>query len=418
MASGPLSTPVVAEPTPGPLPRPLRPIHALAAFLVMAVVLGSWVWASHRFFPASAQDGERPPFPGSSLLAGWFHFDGGWYTDIAEAGYSLIPGAQSNVAFFPAYPLLMRWLGPLFGSATTAGVAITFVCGATAVTLFGRWVRDKLPAGAQRYALVALLLYPYSWFLYGAVYADALFLAASLAAFSLLERDRTVAAGVLGFVAAATRPVGPAVVIGLVVRQLERRDALRYRDVQLPRLRNPVRLPVGIVWHRLRWRDGGVLLSAGGFLAYSGFLWARWGDPLLFSTVQQYWAQEAGPVTWFKLHLAGIILLEPREHALYAPGCVLQGIFAVGTLLLVPRLVRRFGWGYGLLVFFLVAVPVIGSKDFQGLGRYLLASFPVFALTGEWLAGRSVRTRRLVVGTGAVLLAFWSHTYARGFYVS
>ena len=38
----------------------------------------------------------------------WARWDSGWYLDIAEHGYSFVPGKQSNVAFFPLYPDLIR----------------------------------------------------------------------------------------------------------------------------------------------------------------------------------------------------------------------------------------------------------------------------------------------------------------------
>ena len=84
----------------------------------------------------------------------------------------------------------------------------------------------------------------------------------------------------------------------------------------------------------------------------------------------------------------------------------------------MPRLIRRFGWGYGVLVAGLMAIPALGSKDFQGTGRYLLAAFPLFALAGEWLAGRSARVRGSLLAASALLLLLWAHLFARGFYVA
>src|SRR5258706_3074989 len=36
------------------------------------------------------------------------HWDGGWYTIIAEHGYVRVPGPQQPSAFFPLLPLLSR----------------------------------------------------------------------------------------------------------------------------------------------------------------------------------------------------------------------------------------------------------------------------------------------------------------------
>src|SRR5689334_10637806 len=42
-------------------------------------------------------------------------YDSGWYRGIAADGYAFIPGGRSNLAFFPLYPLLMRYGGHLLG---------------------------------------------------------------------------------------------------------------------------------------------------------------------------------------------------------------------------------------------------------------------------------------------------------------
>jgi len=404
----------LADDGPGAIPTPTA-ARVAGLFVALAVLLTAWIWVSDAGF-GHAKEHPEATFAGSEVLTGWVHFDADWYRYIAEDGYELREGQQSNVAFFPAYPLLMRALRSPFGSTYGAGIAITFTCGLAAAVLFAGWCRERLDGDARRLAIALLLLYPYAWYLFGAVYADALFLAASLAAFTALERDRTLLAGLFGALAAATRPVGPAVVMALMVRQIERRGALR---TTTRRWRGRSwELPVGIEWRKLQPSDGFVAISAVGFAAYSGYLWWRWGDPLLFSTVQKYWKQPSGPVTWLKLHLGGIILFKLRDRWLYIIGCLLQGGLAVGAMLLVGRIRRSFGWGYATLVAVSMGIPLLGSKDFQGLGRYLLAAFPVFAWAGLWLARRPTQTRRKVLVASAALLLLWSHLYARGYYVA
>ncbi len=418
---------------------------AVGAYLVLAVILAALVSFSHDNFSA----GEYTPdyeVTTPHVLEGWYQFDAGWYDRIATRGYDHVPDSQSPVAFFPAYPLAIRAVSPLVGgNEGAAGTLVTFLCGIVSVALFALWSRDHLEARAVPWAIAALLLFPYSWYLVGAVYADALFLAAGLAAFVLLERDRPLLAGLAGAVASGARPVGPAVVLGLVVVTLERRGALvplaartpalgvqrqraaatSTKAARLERWRSRLRTwlvglgaPRSVNWRRLRSGDGWVLLSAGGFVAYSGYLWVRFGDPLLFNSVQRYWDQPSGPATWVKAHLWGNILLNFADKPRYLLGCLFQGALTVSAILLVPRLIRRFGWGYGLLVFALMGVPLLGSKDFQGTGRYLLAAFPLFALAGEWLADRPPRVRGAVLATSAALLLLWTHLYARGFYVA
>lgn len=82
-------------------------------------------------------------------------------------------------------------------------------------------MRARLPHRAAVLAVVVLLVYPYAFYLYGPMYADSLFLLSAVGAFALLERRWYLAAGLVGALATAGRPVGVAVVAGLVVRTLE-----------------------------------------------------------------------------------------------------------------------------------------------------------------------------------------------------
>ena len=57
---------------------------------------------------------------GIDPLDDWARWDGRWYVEIAEHGYTYDPNAQSSVAFFPLYPALMRLLTLPFGTDHTA----------------------------------------------------------------------------------------------------------------------------------------------------------------------------------------------------------------------------------------------------------------------------------------------------------
>ena len=91
-------------------------------------------------------------------------------------------------------------------------------------------------------------------------------------------------------------------------------------------------------------------------------------------------------------------------------------LLALVALALVPLVVRRLGWGYGAFVIALLVIPLLGTKDFQGVGRYVLAAFPCFAVAGQLLTRRRLlRVGWLVVSGGLLLLL--SSGYARGYYV-
>jgi hypothetical protein len=351
-------------------------------------------------------------FRGDGVLGGLARYDGGWYHHISQFGYrSHRPGVQSPVAFFPGYPLAMRYTGSVIGDNALGGIVVTAMCGLGVAVLFSAWCRARLAPTAATTAVLLLLLYPYGFYLYGVMYAEALFLCATLLAFHLVERDHPVAAGVVGAVASLTRPVGIAVAVGLALRVLERRGALG-RPAGPARLAVPTRIDL----RRVRPGDAGVLLSLAGLAGYAGFLWAEYGDPFLFSEVERYWDQPPGPRTWLKVEL----LQDLRFHITspFVWGLVVQGTLALLAVASVPFVGRRFGWGYAGYVFVALAIALVGTKDFQGLGRYVLAAFPVFALLGELLTERPRTLRYAAIACSGLALVLAAAGFAHGLYLS
>ena len=146
------------------------------------------------------------------------------------------------------------------------------------------------------------------------------------------------------------------------------------------------------------------------------FLWRRFGDPLLFSEVERYWGHTPEPRTWLKADLVGYVTR--HGDTFYVRNMVIQGVLAAGALLLVPRIGRRFGWGYGAYVLVAVGIPAVATNNFQGLGRYMLAAFPVIALVGEQLARLVAPARAVVLIASALALAWMMSGFARGLYLS
>jgi hypothetical protein len=379
-------------------PNTLRTGAWRAARLYLAIAAAMVVVAWQSLLHTGRVIRYHVEFWGDGVLGGLAHYDGGWYTMIATTGYSAHqPGMQSPVAFFPGYPLAMRYLGAIVGNEVIAGIVITIVSGVGISVLFWTWCRVRMAEVAATTALLALLLYPYGFFLYGVVYADALFLLATLAAFWATEHDRPLLAGLAGAVATLTRPVGIAVVVGIVVRTLERRGALRRPSW--------MGLPTRLSLARSVWRPGDalVLLSLAGLVAYCVFLWHRFGDPFLFSAVEEHWGQEPGPRTWFKVAFFEQLRYHPGSW--FSWGLVAQAVVALAAVATVPLVGRRFGWGYAAYLLAVLAIPLVGTKDFMGLGRYGLAAFPVFALVGEALATRPPRQRQAVLAMSGCGLA-------------
>lgn len=345
---------------------------------------------------------------GLHWVDGWFRFDSGWYWGIAQTGYSYTPGSQSSIAFFPVFPLVTRAVTWLFGdvhdgaAVQVSGQLLALAFGLGAVLLFGSWVWQRLPRRSAVLAVAVILAYPYTLFLHGTMYADGLFLVLAIGAFMLLDRRWYLAAGLVGALAVASRPFGVAVAVGLVVRTLEmladRPGTAGWRDLVRA-------IP------RVRLRHTGVLLAFGGLVLWMVYLAASFGDPLAFVETESSpgWDQGVGPHTWFKVAFLGTI-----RHGYWsmAANLVPQALACLLVVLLIPRVARRFGWGYAAYTAVVIAIPILGTKDFMGAGRYALAAFPALGAAGDWLAERPRWVSAVVIGLMAAVMVVLTWYFA------
>jgi hypothetical protein len=417
--------PPVADLPPEPPPRARWwTVHPLALTLVafLAIALAVWFIAYWSVLhpPAVRPVGTQPP--GSADLPTWFRgwaqWDGGWYQQISREGYSYQVGVTSSVAYFPVYPFLIRVLGlaaPGAPSPLVIGSLITLASGTASMALLWTWCRSRYTAARATTAVLLLAVFPYSIYLYGPVYADALFLAGVLGSFVLLERNRVLAATLVCAVTSGVRPAGFIIAVVLVLRLVEIRRGERALADPSWSQRSWLRRWSPRVLHPKDWI---ILGSASGFLAYCCYLATRFGDPLAFSATQASpgWDQPAGPRTWFKVAMFNEIAREPLGPA--ALGLLFQASIVLVVLVAAAFAGRRIGWAYAWLMVLLAAMVTLGSKDFQGAGRYLIpAMVPVVALASGFLSRHRV-LRVVVIGAGFVLLGYYASWFAKGNYLA
>src|SRR5207245_1648966 len=92
-----------------------------------------------------------------ALLTVW---DGRWYRTVVERGYLLLPGRQSDPAFFPLLPVLERTLHVVGLPFSVAGVVLAnlgFLVGLLALYELGR---ELLPEQDARRAATYLAIFP------------------------------------------------------------------------------------------------------------------------------------------------------------------------------------------------------------------------------------------------------------------
>ncbi len=365
----------------------LVPIVALCA---VAAALGAWRLQLRTPGAAAVHLADY-------FSMGWVGWDSGWYKRIAEQGYSYTPGTQSSVAFFPLYPLAIRVFMALGASVYSGGILVTLLCGPLAVVLFTAWARTRVDERTALQAGLLFALYPFSFYLYGVMYSDALFVLLVVSAFLLLEKGYLVPAVVLGAISTAARPVAPAVVLGLLARRLEWKYARGER------------------WTL---QDFLPVFSGLGFACYVLYLGQKFGVPFAFVETQGApgWDQAPGWSTWLKVHWFHVVFLE-GNNAEVVLRYTIHALLTVIALLLVKPTVRLLGWGYGIFILAVVGLPAVGTKDFMGMGRYLLSAFPLF-LTVALLLRERPRLRQAILAVSAVAIVLLSWAFGRELYIS
>ena len=198
---------LVGEPVPPrtrPLTRSLLLLRAAGAGLVLTLIpiLLGMVLSRESF--------------GSAAYLSLCRWDGGWYTTIADYGYHEYPewrpGLQTNLAFFPAYPLLGRGIHWLTGLS----FPFALLLGAQLAS-WGFWAllihilqERKIPPGVIVASVLFLWTQPAAFYLVVA-YSESLFLLALLAFVVGCEQPKpgwSFLGGMAGLVMTATRLVG------------------------------------------------------------------------------------------------------------------------------------------------------------------------------------------------------------------
>ena len=197
----------------------LSRLVTLGTFLVLHVV-GPNGRLSSQFY--------RSPL---GLLGAW---DGVWYQRVAAHGYIFIPGRQSDTAFFPLYPILLRGLHVFELPYTAAGAIISNAALAVGLVAFYELSCKFVPEDTAVRSAVFVAIAPLA-FIYSMSYPESILLAliaiALLAAFS----DRWGLAAVVGTLAGLTRPEAVVLAIPLAAHAWHQRGRLdgRRRGVAL-----------------------------------------------------------------------------------------------------------------------------------------------------------------------------------------
>jgi hypothetical protein len=333
--------------------------------------------------------------------------DSGWYYQIARYGYTegagaYVPGGRSGIAFFPAYPLLMSYVGRAFGRRPAdlyfGGLLVSWVAFVLAMIAIYHLARLDLPRPRAARAALLTAIFPFGFY-FGAVYTEALFLASIVSSVYFFRTRRWILGGLFGALATATRANGILVWPALAWMAWQQyREASAWRNGRSAPLTAEDAKDTDnkkATLHAVL----GLLLVPAGIGLYSLYIYQLTGNPLEWAATIQRWGYYPGgsPLSVFA-GLGRAILTSPYAFLAgerMAPYDTLNGLAALGAVISVPFVWGRFGAAYGLFMAANLWLP-LSSGQIEGLGRYVAVLFPMFI----WLASlraRSISTALIVI---------------------
>jgi hypothetical protein len=308
------------------------------------------------------------------LLTSW---DGLWYRRVAEHGYLLLPERQSDPAFFPLFPMLLRGVHALGLGYAAAGLIVANLALLLALAAFYGLTAELLGEGVARRATVYVSIFPLSY-VFSMGYPESLVLAALSLAGLYGLRGQWGRAGLWAAAGALARPGGAFVALPLLA----------------------------IAWHRRRRTSpletgraaGAVLAPVAAFVSFPLYLAYVLHDPLAWSHAESRWGRHFSP-------LGVVDAIRNLPTAFGHSAWVARDLGALVAYLVLIALTRRLraplSWQLAGLA--IVALPAF-SGSFNSIARFGLLAPPVF--WGLARLGRNPRADRAIrIASVALLVA-------------
>lgn len=382
------------------------------------LVLPFWAFCLSRmliFFVGYVGDVYFPTDPGHwvaapdrAFLSMWSKWDSQWYVQIAREGYFFRPMQQSNVAFFPLYPLSMRVLSRLTtGNLVLAGILISNVAFLWALVFLYRLAALELgDRESARRTVFYLAFFPTAFF-FSALYTESTFLLFAVATIYFARRRFWLLAAIAGVLASMTRN------LGVLLWALVTWEWLRCHGWRITQAHH------GQAWCNLRiglrehWHEIVVLATIPlGLFLYMAFLKMNFDRPFAFLEAQAGWGRSnVGPVAVLLRDLVALVEFESNRSYINRFLNVATVFAILGT---VPFIWRKLGEGYAIYVLILVLVPI--SSATMSMTRYALTIFPFFIMLGWW--GRHPTIDRTLLATFAILLGLLTTIFVNWIFVA
>lgn len=368
----------------------------LSAFLVWRIGILVFAFLGLRFVPLFSNNflgGGFSNYITNPLFWGHLNFDGEHYLTVAQIGYQSL-----TYFYFPVFPLLVRFIGNLFGGGFFNLAIIGLVVSNVSffIALVGIWKLTVKDFGEKiaRLTVLIILFFPTSFY-FGSYYTESLFLALVVWSFYLARKEKWFWAGILGGIVSATRVIGFILLPVFFVEIVEKK---KYKYLFFLLF-----IPLGI-------------------FIYMWYLKVATHDPLNFlNTVSIFGAQRSSgfillPQVFYRYFFKIIPSLTysffPVVFATY-----LELVVSVVFLILIIFSFWRLKISYCLYALFAYLIPTLAGS-FSSMPRYVLVIFPVFILVAILIDKIPTFYKYLIFSVMILMLGVATAMFFRGYWVA
>jgi len=376
-------------------------LPSVKLFLVWRIGLLVVAFLAGRWLPF------RPSFPywdsilsnlsSSQFIWQWANFDGPHYITIAEKGYV---GTGLIQAFFPLYPLTIRWFSKIFDNYLYSGLIISNLVFVFALYYFRQLIKlEKIKE--SKFTLLSLLLFPTSFY-FGALYSESLFFLFVILCFLGLYKKQWFKAVLFASLASATRLVGIFLAPAILYEYYQSREK---------REKSKIILYLKSIFL--------TLLSISGFMLFCFYLNKHFSDPFFFAQVQSGFGASRQTDKLILFHQVVWRYLK-MMFTIKGNGALFFTItqeFFISLLvlgLLIWGVIKKIKKPYLIYSFGSFLLPTL-TGNLSSMPRYISLIFPLYfildGIKNKWL-------KLVILVVSGTLLVINTALFVRGFWIA
>jgi len=316
----------------------------------------------------------------------WSRWDASHYLYLAQHWYTSFGDEANFIVFFPLYPLVLKPIIFILGNAAVSGIATSIILFLASIYYFYKLVAIDYSEKVAEYAVIALIIFPTSYF-FNAPYTESLFLLIFSLSLYTARKEKWILAGILSGFGTVARPFGFLILPAI------------FTEWFLSKKRNWRKLPIIIF----------PTIFAG--LSYLYLNYAVFGNPFEF--------QKILATHWQKYLMSPIASIIDSWRIAFSGGLTnyvvmvgwAESVTITLSWILIPFTFKylRKSWA----IFYTLSILLFSSTNFiLSTPRYLLSIPPFFVLIA--LADKNYLFRIIWWVTSVALLFSLAILFARG----